>query len=149
MNSRPDLFAGRHTAVTITCHCGHAESFEGDVLSSIQASQDSQRWFLNSGGFFTCEGCAKEPTPAGCRQSQENLKMAVVYCGDELIGSLEFDRAELNTLKPEDWLRLIHECDPCSEITMVKTPEGNFKLFELVNGDVVDTGPAGQEGASA
>ena len=75
--------------------------------------------------------------------------MSIVYCGDELIGSLEFDRAELNTLKPEDWLRLIHECDPCSEITMVKTPEGNFRLFELVNGHVVESGPAPQERASA
>jgi hypothetical protein len=64
--------------------------------------------------------------------------MRVVYCGDERIGALDFDHAELNALKPEDWLRLIYECDPISNITMTKTPEGEFRLIELVNCDIVE-----------
>jgi hypothetical protein len=62
MNSQPDMFAGRRTAVTITCRCGHVESFEGDLLPAVEASQDSQRWFLNKRGFFVCEACAQAAT---------------------------------------------------------------------------------------
>lgn len=60
------------TGLTVTCICGKSEFFEGDLLDSIGAFEDSGRWFVDSKGFFRCG----EPQCAGPpKQHREQLPL--------------------------------------------------------------------------
>jgi hypothetical protein len=65
------------------------------------------------------------------------------YDSCEQIGTTDFDVRELDTLRPEDWLRLIDDADPTAGYEMFKLSDGTFQIVDTANVDVDDNDCAG------